>query len=82
MGNSEDLIYVPGEWRCKECGFGLHKRLLSAQTGEVGIDTKEVTETCPNDGFILQPVTWKETAEELGSRLQEVFKHGSAKDHG
>lgn len=45
-----------GVWRCPKCNFFLHKRLMHAQTGAIGINTKPITEPCPNDGETMVPV--------------------------
>ena len=54
---------TPGEWVCPVCSFLLHKRILQAETGLVGINTKDESELCPNDGATMRRFTWKEVAE-------------------
>ncbi len=44
-----------GEWRCPACPYKLHKRLLRACDGSVGLDTSTAREVCPNDGRTLIP---------------------------
>ena len=39
-----------GAWKCPMCGFVLMKRILYAQSGNVGVDRNPITEPCPNDG--------------------------------
>lgn len=75
----EYLIYVPGHFRCTECGFQLFKQTLSAQTGNIGITENNLaTEPCPNDGTMMVKVTWKEACEGASERLTEVFNERDA----
>lgn len=60
----EDLIYAPGDWVCPKCSFRLHKRFLSASDMSVGVDASSEAEQCPNDEELMQPLTWKQEAEE------------------
>lgn len=63
------LVYVPGQWRCAKCKFVVHKMVLCANTGNVGLKADTKTEPCPNGCGPLWPVTWKEDAFECGERL-------------
>lgn len=60
----EPALIIPGEWKCPQCQFVLHKRVLSALTGTVGIDNDCAFEHCPNDGALLQQDTYPEALEE------------------
>jgi len=63
-GDSSKVSNPTGNWECPKCGFFLHKRVIDADTGRVGISTKPIAEACPNDGEEMRPVS----AEEM--RLQ------------
>lgn len=69
----DDSIYVPGEWHCPMCSFRLHSRVLYAQTGDVGVNRKQA-EPCPNDGTEMQPLTWKQDAEEANRAALGLLK--------
>jgi hypothetical protein len=71
---TDDLIYVPGDWVCPQCSFRLHKRLLSATDGAVAVDTGVEEERCFNDGTTLQPLTWKQEAEEANRVALDLLK--------
>ncbi|MFN7931551.1 MAG: hypothetical protein U0Y68_27200 [Blastocatellia bacterium] len=57
--------YVPGLWKCTECQYVVQMKLLIASTGNVAVNKKEVIEPCPNDGYFLRRVTYKEEYEAL-----------------
>lgn len=69
----EDLVYVPGDWVCPECNYRLHSRILHAATGAVGV-SKEEAQTCPNDGFILRRLTWRQDAEDANRVALDLMK--------
>lgn len=69
---------TPGEWRCPTCTFVLHRRVLFAQSGTVGIPTNEYTEPCPNCTTLLVPVTWQEEAHTLASRCEQLLLENKA----
>lgn len=78
---TEYLIFVPGLFRCTECGFVLSKATINAQTMEVGLsDANLVTETCPNDQTMMVKMTWKEHAIGLAERLEREFASRAAKE--
>jgi hypothetical protein len=56
----EELVHIPGEWKCPECKFRLSKRVLAVNDGGVYCDQREDVEGCPNDGMMMRRVTWKE----------------------
>lgn len=63
---------APGNWQCDACGFVLHKRLMRASDGAVGIDTSEIEEPCPNDGNPLRPLKWEEMFRALEKVIETV----------
>lgn len=59
-------IYVPGRLRCPKCTFELTRATLFVKTGQVGASKAEVYiqgEPCPNDGTIMDRVTWREESD-------------------
>ena len=54
---ARELVTVPGQWRCAKCKFVVHKMVLCASTGNVGVKTDTKTEPCPNGCGPLWPVT-------------------------
>lgn len=68
------LAFMPGAFRCPQCGFRLQKTCLNAETGEAGTREQErESEPCPNDGVMLVHVTYKEQLEDYSDRLKEEF---------
>lgn len=65
------IVHVPGQWRCAKCKFVVHKMVMCASTGNVGLKADTKTEPCPNGCGPLWPVTWKEDAFQCGERLVE-----------
>ena len=61
-------VFVPGQWRCAKCGFGLIQANLNARDGTVTA-RDEPGDKCPNDGAPLWRVTWKERCLESEERL-------------
>ncbi|WP_257164641.1 hypothetical protein [Bradyrhizobium sp. SRS-191] len=71
-------VYVPGAWRCPKCNFGLQQATLNAADGSVS-SRDTAGDTCPNCAKPLWRVTWKEQAEALALRCEElVTAKGSA----
>ena len=71
-------IYVPGAWRCMQCGFVLSQATLFVQSGEIGCTRDQVMrldgELCPNDGTPMARVTWRDRAienQKWGESLME-----------
>lgn len=64
-------VLMPGEWTCPVCKFDLHKRVLRASDGAVGIDTREVLEECPNGCGPLVGVTWEQGCRQMGKVAEE-----------
>lgn len=68
------LAFMPGCFRCPQCGFQLTKTAINASTGFFGTTEKERTsEPCPNDGTMMVHVTYREQLEEYSTRLKEEF---------
>lgn len=74
LAATREALFMPGESRCPLCGFRLHKRILSASTGSIGIDNSIQLEPCPNDGQLLERVTWQQEAEENGRVAMDAMK--------
>lgn len=71
-------LYVPGEFRCKKCGFTLSQFTLDAHSGEVG-SRDQPGEKCPNDGSPLWRVTWQErTTEHYERAVAEMIRADNA----
>ena len=60
---------MPGSWTCPKCGFVLMKSTLYVKSGTVGADNSPFNETCPNDGTLMRPTTWREVNESLYNAL-------------
>jgi hypothetical protein len=59
-------VYVPGRLRCPKCTFELTKATLFVQSGQIGASKAEVyqeAEPCPNDGTLMDRVTWREESD-------------------
>lgn len=59
-------LYVPGRLRCPKCRFELTKATIFVQSGDIGASKAEVyqqSEPCPNDGTLMDRVTWREEAD-------------------
>jgi hypothetical protein len=64
------LAFIPGAFKCPQCGFVLTKACLNADTGEIGTREQErESEPCPNDGTMLEHITYRERLEEYDQRL-------------
>ena len=72
--SEEEMVYVAGDWVCPKCSFRLHKRILRASDGAVGVDLSEVGEPCPNDGETMQRLTWKQDAEDANRVALDLAK--------
>src|ERR1700735_2415838 len=73
------LAFMPGCFRCPQCGFQLSNQTLCVPTGQIG--TKEAdrdSEPCPNDGTMMVHVTYKEQLEVYAARLTEEFERFEA----
>lgn len=60
-------VYVPGAWKCLQCGFALSKATIFVASGTIGCSRDDVMkmegEICPNDGTAMARETWHERAE-------------------
>jgi hypothetical protein len=56
---------IPGEQRCVECGFELHKLAFRAADGAVGVQTDVPLEECPNGHGFLIGVTYEQGWREM-----------------
>lgn len=59
---------MPGAWICDKCGFTLQKNVLHTGDASISADTSPLNESCPNDGKLMRPLTWRETNEEFYKR--------------
>lgn len=51
---------VPGTLFCPKCRFVVHRNILYAKSGNIGVDSSPTIEACPNDGELMRPMTWQE----------------------
>lgn len=80
-GAPDSLIYVPGHFRCTECGFVLSKQTIHAPSGQIGITADNlITEPCPNDGTMMVKVTWREHSEGLDEMLTKEIQERVARE--
>ncbi|MGJ5163208.1 hypothetical protein [Bradyrhizobium sp. HKCCYLR1051] len=70
-------VYIPGVWRCPKCSFSLLQSNLNAADGSVTA-RDEPGDTCPNCNGPLWRVTWKEHAEDLAIRCEQLAATPSA----
>ncbi len=84
-------IYVPGNWRCLKCGYGLSSQTMfvgGPDAGSIGSTREQVMalsgECCPNDGEPMVRVTWRERADEnqkWGLSLMEEIIAATGAEH-
>lgn len=67
-------IYVPGDYVCPLCSYRYHARTINANDGSVGVKAEFVQTQCPNDGSEMQPLTWKQEAEEANAAALDLLK--------
>jgi hypothetical protein len=72
-------VYVPGYWRCPKCEFRLTTSIFYAKTGNIGVDRK-TPDPCPNDGTVMEPITWEFEAGELSKRISDAVAMGMIHD--
>ena len=53
-------LMIPGEYRCVECGFELHKLVILAATGDIGKNEQPLFEDCPNGHGPLIGVSYEQ----------------------
>jgi hypothetical protein len=74
MQKLDEALYVPGELRCPQCRFRLHKRVLRVSDGAVGVDTSVEKEFCPNDESEMQRLTWKDADAESCATIEALME--------
>lgn len=74
---NEDLVYVPGLWRCAKCKFELVQATLNARDGTVSArDTPG--EKCPNCASPLWRVTERDARQEAQRECNAMWEKGYA----
>jgi hypothetical protein len=68
------LVHVPGAWRCAKCKFTVHKMVMCASSGNVGVKADTKTELCPNGCGPLWPYTERQAGNDAIDRLEEAFE--------
>ena len=70
-----ELAFMPGQFRCPQCGFQWSIQTISVATGQIGTTEKDrQTPDCPNDGTRMVCVTYREQLEAYAERLKEEFE--------
>ena len=70
-----ELAFMPGQFRCPECGFQLSKQTMSVTQGRIGTTPENrESEPCPNDGVMMVHVTYREQLEAYAARLDEELR--------
>jgi len=68
------LLYKPGSFVCPKCGFVLEVRSISVSTGQIGIRKDgEEADPCPNDGEMMNRVTWKDAYLNIADSEHELM---------
>lgn len=67
----DPMVHVPGLWRCAKCDFTLMQSNLNARDGTVSA-RDQAGDRCQNCDAPLWRVTWKEQAQELMRRCEEM----------
>lgn len=76
-GERDDLIFVPGIWRCAKCKFTLVQSNLNAADGSVTARDKP-GDKCPNDGSPLWRVSYRDWALENEKAWEELLNRKDA----
>lgn len=63
--NADTDPVMPGAWVCDRCDFQLQLNVLHAGNGAMSADTSPLNQTCPNDGQLMRPLTWREVNRQL-----------------
>lgn len=71
-----EMVYAPGHWVCRECGFYNLRSTINAVTGAIGVGSP--ASLCPNDGALMQPVPWREIAEDQRKAGEERIEEAAA----
>lgn len=61
----EELVegrFIPGQWCCPKCKFSQVNQTIYTGSGNIGVSESDRThpDLCPNDGTMLERVTWEE----------------------
>lgn len=75
---SESHEQVPGCWECPHCGFVLQKSILHTLDGGISADNSPINEICPNDGKLMQPLTYKNAYRGLLKSCESQIKRAVA----
>ena len=68
---NEQPEQVPGVWECPHCGYVLHKNTLNVQNAIITPDRSPFNEVCPNDGKLMQPLTYKKAFTDLSTVCEQ-----------
>lgn len=63
----ENLVYVPGLWRCPKCKCGVHSTVMSAVSGAMRANVEP--QRCPNDCGPMWRVTERDAGNELADQM-------------
>jgi len=75
------LAFMPGCFRCPQCGFALTKACINPNAEIVGTREQDrESEPCPNDGTMMVHVTYREQLEVYADRLKEEFDNRDNQD--
>lgn len=66
--------FVPGAFRCPVCLFRLQTNKLYADTGAIAMDRDAKPEPCPNDGTMMEQVSWRELHAEASDIYERLWK--------
>lgn len=66
----EDLVYVPGLWRCARCKCGVTSQILNVARGDVRANNEP--QQCPNGCGPMWRVTERDAGNELADHMNDV----------
>ena len=73
------LAYMPGQFRCPQCGFQWSIQTINLARGEIGTTEEDrQTPDCPNDGTRMVCITYREQVEAYAERLNEEMDNRDA----
>jgi hypothetical protein len=68
------LAFMPGQFRCPQCGFHWSIQTINVARGEIGTTEQDrQAPDCLNDGTRMVHVTYREQLEAYAERLKEEF---------
>lgn len=75
------LAFIPGVFKCPQCGFVLSRTTLNVAQGVVGTTERDrESSECPNDGTFMVHVTYREQLEECNERcFAEIHANAALK---